>query len=192
MLIVGNGETVMNEFLALSGPFIGMLGVIVGTLLNEHLRRGRRAEQYSSIIFSKRLEAYETLLTLIHSGSELADEVITNSTLSAKERHSIVSAAIFPIAKHVDLNALYIDDELGAHCVALFMGTEDIHDAPESERAEHLKDYYEMKKETYRMIIEDSGVAQINKLFRSINRPKLTEPLIERIRELRNEQKNSR
>jgi len=50
------------------------------------------------------------------------------------------------------------------------MGTEDIHDAAEPQKAELLKTYYEMRAETLRMIREDSGVAQIEKLFHTINR----------------------
>lgn len=176
-----------NGFSALVSPLIGMLGVIAGTILNEYLRRGRRTEQYSSVIFNKRLDAYETLMRLIIEGSDLAETAINDAKLSKKERHELVSLAIFPIAEHVDRNVLYIDEELGPHCTSLFMSAEDIHDASESEKQQLLKHYYEMRKETFRMIAEDSGVAKINRLFRSINRPRITSPVIEAIRELRKE-----
>jgi hypothetical protein len=179
----------MSELAAVIGPLLGMAGVIVGILLNEFLRRGRRTEQYSPEIFTKRLAVYEGLMARIHTGSDLADEAINDPKLSAKQRHDLVSAAIHSVAEYVDLNTLYIDEELGAHCVAMFMGTEDIHDAPESEKEVLLRNYYQLQKETYRMISEDSGVAQINKLFRSINRPLITSPVIEHMRELRREQK---
>ena len=39
------------------------------------------------------------------------------------------------------------------------------------------------------MILEDLGVAKVNRLFRSINRPKITSPVIEGIRELRKEKR---
>jgi hypothetical protein len=185
-------EGEMNEFMALSGPLIGMLGVVIGTLLNEYLRRSRRVEGYSSDVFRKRLEAYETLMSLIHDGSELARKAIDDPDLSPEERHDLISTAIHPIAQFVDRNVIYIDEELGSHCVALFMGTEDIHDAPQSEKQKLLEDYYKMLQETYRMIREDSGVAQVNKLFRSINRPKITSPVIERIRYLRREQQRTK
>jgi len=182
----------MSELAPYIGPLLGMLGVVVGSLLNEFLRRGRRIEEYSSGIFEKRLKAYEDLMSLIHRGSDLAQEVIDNANLSHEQRHELISTAIVPIAEFVDRNSLYMDEELGAHCVALFMGVEDIRDAPESEREQLARDYYKMRSETYRMIKEDSGVAQINKLFHSINRPKITSPVIERIRELRREQQQAR
>src|SRR5713101_7603994 len=105
-----------------------MLGVILGRILNEYLRRARRLEEYSSDIFKKRLEAYEILMSLIHDGSELARDAIDDPNLSPEQRHELISSAIFAIAQHVERNVLYIDEELGNHCVALFMGTEDIHD----------------------------------------------------------------
>ncbi len=182
----------MNILITLGGPLIGMLGVVIGTVLNEYLRRGRRVEEYSADIFKKRLETYETLMSLIHDGSGLATDAIEDPNLSPEERHELVSTAIGPIAQFVDRNALYIDEELGAHCVALFMGTEDIHDASETEKQQLLEDYYKMRQETYRMISEDSGLAQLNKLFRSINRPKITSPVIERIRYLRRERQKTK
>jgi hypothetical protein len=172
---------------ALIGPLIGMAGVVIGTVLNEYLRRGRRVEAYSSDIFKKRLETYETLMSLIHDGSDLANKAIEDPDLSPEERHDLVSSAVVPVAQFVDHNALYIDEELAPHCVALFMGTEDIHAASESEKQQLLVRYHKSLKETYRMIREDSGVAQLNKLFRSINRPKITSPVIDAIRELRRE-----
>jgi len=180
----------MNGLGHLIGPLLGMVGVVVGSLLNEFLRRRRRVEEYSSGIFDKRLRAYEILMGLIHTGSDLAHEVIDSPRLTRDERHELISSAIAPIAAYVDHESLYIDEELGSHCVALFMGVEDIRDAPEPEREKLVRDFYKMRTETYRMIREDSGVEEINRLFRSINRPRITSPVIERIRELRRAQKS--
>jgi hypothetical protein len=166
-----------------------MLGVVVGSLLNELLRRRHRVEQYSGVIFERRLKAYEELMALIHRGGDLAQETIDNAGLSQAERRALISEAIGPIAEFVDRNSLYIDEELGAHCVALFMGVEDVRDAPEATRDQLGRTYYANRSETFRMIKEDSGLSEINRLFRSINRPRITSPVIEAIRELRRNQK---
>jgi hypothetical protein len=184
-------EELMGNFSAFIGPIIGMLGVILGSLLNEFLRRARRVEEYSSSIFTKRLEAYEVLMSLITDGSEKANEAIKSPDLTPEERHDLISVAVLSIAGHIDRNTLYIDEELGAHCVALFMGTEDIHDAAEPEKQHLLDRYYKTRKDAYRMIKEDSGVMQINKLFRSINRPRITGTVVEAIRELRRAQRKA-
>ncbi|HXP03371.1 MAG TPA: hypothetical protein VN808_04565 [Stellaceae bacterium] len=179
----------MNTLIVISGPLFGIIGTLAGTASSEYFRRRRRIEEYSTAIFAKRLESYEKLLSLIRQGEEIAEEVIHNDKFSKEERHQLTSSTVLSIAGHVDENILYIDQELGAHCTALFMGTEDIHDAPESERQQLLKAYYDAKSDAYRMISEDSGVARINELFRSINRPKLSGPIIEAIRELREQQR---
>jgi hypothetical protein len=177
----------MVQLSSVTAPLIGIIGVLVGIVLNEYLRRQNRIEQYSRVVFEKRLAAYEALADLINAGSSVASEVIDNPKFTKEERHALISSAIFPLAGFADKEQLYIDEELGAHCTALFMGVEDIHDAKEHEKEELLKNFYSMRSETYRMIREDSGVARINALFRSINRPLLSGPVIERIRFLRNE-----
>ena len=116
--------------------------------------------------------------------------MIDNPKLSAAERHELISAAIMPIAEHTTRSVLYIDEELGAHCTALFMGVEDLRDLPESERQVRLAQFQRDWRETRRMILEDSGVIKVNRLFRDINRPTINSPVIERIRELRREQDN--
>jgi hypothetical protein len=179
----------MDYVSPLIGPILGMIGVVVGSLLNEFIRRRRRVEEYSSIIFEKRLKAYEELMTLIHRGSDLAREAIDNADLSHSERHDLISDAVGQIAEFVDRNSLYINEELGAHCVALFMGVEDVRDSPEATREDLALAYYANLRETFRMIKEDSGLTEINKLLRSINRPRITSPVIEAIREVRRDKK---
>lgn len=172
----------------LTGALIGLVGVPLGIALGETLRRRQRAEQFAAAIFAKRLEAYDTLLNILHESHGIANEVIQNTSFTADERHELISAAIMPIAGHTTRNVLYIDDELGAHCTALFMGAEDIHDLPENEKKDRVAQLQLDWRETRRMILEDSGVSKVNQLFRDINRPRISSPVIERIRELRREQ----
>jgi hypothetical protein len=166
---------------------IGLIGVILGVILNEYFRRIRRTEQYSQSIFEKRLKAYEKLLELVNYGSDVSIDVIQCDDLTSKERHELISSVIMPIAEHVDRNALYIDEDLGPQCSAIFMGVEEIHDMTLNEKNQHLERYWNMLMETRRMIAEDSGVAKINRLFKSINQSKITGPFIERLRERRKE-----
>ncbi|MGO4134642.1 hypothetical protein ACEQ6A_08785 [Rhizobium brockwellii] len=179
----------MNEFFPILIPIIGILGVIAGVLLNEFVRRRNRRELYAPKVFEKRLAIYEALAEHIHQGSGIASEVIDNDSLTPDQRHDLITVPISAIATYTDANSLYIDDELAAHCTALFMGVEDIHDASDANKERLLKDYYHMRKEALRMIAEDSGIAEMNRLFKTINRPKLSGPLIERLRELRREQR---
>lgn len=172
----------------LTGALIGFVGVPLGIFLGEFLRRRQRAEQFAAAIFVKRLEAYDTLLDLLVEGKEIADEVINNPELTAEDRHSLISAAVMPIANHAGRAALYMDEELAAHCTALFMGVEDFRDLPEAERQTNIAQFQREWRETNRMILEDSGVTKVNQVFREVNRPRITSPVIDAIRELRREQ----
>ena len=165
---------------------IGLVGVILGVLLNEGIRRSRRIETFSPKLFEKRLEKYEKLMALVQAGYDVASDVMTNPAHSQEERHALISQAILGIAQFTDQEELYLDPELGAHCVATFMGAEDalsIEDPKEREQAQ--REVLDMYKEAKRMIREDSGIFEIEKLFRSIHKPRLTSPVIDRIRYLR-------
>jgi hypothetical protein len=166
-------------------PAVGLLGVPLGVLLGEFVRRRHRAEQFAAAIFAKRLEAYEELMVLVEDGRTLAEQVLRKPELSHEDRHALISAAIGPIAQHTDRNSLYIDEELGAHCTALFMGVEDIPELSAAEKKAALKTYRDQVQETRRMIFEDSGIAKANKFFRDVHRPRITSPVIEYIRQLR-------
>jgi hypothetical protein len=171
----------------LVAPAVGLVGVPLGVLLGEFVRRGHRSEQFAAAIFAKRLEAYEVLMALVDDGRTVAEQVLRDPQLSHEDRHGLISAAILTIAQHTDRSSLYIDEELGAHCVALLMGVEDIPDLPEPKKEAELKRYRDQVQETRRMIFEDSGIAKANKFFRDVHRPQITSPVIEYIRQLRKE-----
>ena len=164
---------------------IAFVGVPFGVFLAKFVRRRQRSEQFASAIFAKRLEAYEILLGLIKGGSNIVEQVLGDANLSAADRHALISEAIMPIAEHGDGCDLYIGETLRVHCTALFMGVEDIPDLPDPEKQARLAAYRSQLRETRRMIFEDSGVAKANKIFRSINRPRLTSPAIDYFEKLR-------
>ncbi len=132
---------------------IGLIGVPLGIALGEFLRRRQRAEQFAVAIFAKRVEAYDGLINILHEGLGIANTVIDDPTLSSDERHTLISATIAPIAQDVDRNVLHIDEELGAHCTALFMGLEGLWDRPEEEREARIGGFRANWLETRRMIL---------------------------------------
>jgi hypothetical protein len=166
-------------------PAIGLIGVPLGVLLGEFVRRRNRSEQFAAAIFAKRLEAYEVLIALVDEGRAIAERVLSDPELSPGDRKALIGQALFPIAEHTDRSALYIDEELGVHCAALFMGVEDIPEMAETEKQAALANYRGQLQETRRMILEDSGVAKANKFFRAVHRPQITSPIIDYLRALR-------
>lgn len=75
----------------LTGALIGLVGVPLGIILGELLRRRQRAEQFAAAIFGKRLEAYDSLINILFESHRIANEVIDNTKLSAAERHELIS-----------------------------------------------------------------------------------------------------
>lgn len=176
----------MTIFLAVLAPTLGFLGLFIGAFLSEWLRRKNRREQFAQIIFEKRLAAYEGLLLRIGVGSDIVDQLIRNGA-SAEKRHQEVATAISDVIEFTEANRLYLNEEIALHCGALFMGTEDIPDAPKDEQPGLLQDYHEMRKDAVRMITEDSGVAELNRLFQDVNKPDISSEFIERLRFLKAE-----
>ena len=76
---------------------VGLIGVLVGILLNEYLRRQRRIEHYAAAVFNKRVDVYHELLKKVHACGEIATEMLENQQYSDRERHDMISATIFPI-----------------------------------------------------------------------------------------------
>lgn len=167
---------------------IGLVGVLVGALLGQIFHRNNRVEVYSHKIFERRLEAYEGLLALLNEAHYAAMEVMENSELNYESRHEIMSSVIGPIAEHSDRNALYLDGYVSAHATATFMGAEDVQDIKEeSERESAVDDFLSIYKMAKKMILEESGVRQINKHFKLVAKPKPDSPIVRRIKELERE-----
>jgi hypothetical protein len=165
---------------------IGIFGVILGAILNELLRRKRRIEAYTVRVFDKRLEKYEELMALLQAASKVASDVMENHEYTPETRHELISAAIWPIVQFTSDNELYIDPELAPHCIATFMGAEDIQSIKDpKEREERQQEIRNMYANAKRMIREDSGIVEIDKLFKTMTKPRLSSPIIERIHYLK-------
>jgi hypothetical protein len=168
---------------AVIGGVTGVVGSVIGAAVNEILRRSNRIEGYSAKIFDKRLAAYEALFEHMHEGYDVASEVMSNLSFTPEERHEAISIVIHDIARFSDANELYLDDDLRAHCVATFMGAEDVLAvADEAEREAQRAKIRRMFSEARRMIREDSGVAGVDRLLKRVARPRLSGEFIDYLR----------
>jgi hypothetical protein len=172
----------------LETALIGLVGVLLGIILNEQLRRRNRIENYSTSVFDRRLRLYEELFRRVSQCSDVASEVIENGALTKEQRREAVSVAIHELAGFCDEHELYINEEVIVHCVPLLMGVEDIY---------YIEDKEEKKRETERfqgnllaakrMIRKEAGIADLDKLYRSITKPKYSSPIIEHYRKKKKE-----
>lgn len=164
----------------MEAALIGLTGVLLGILLNELLRRKNRIEGYAARVFDKRLEVYEGLYERVSACSQVAADVIENADYSSEDRHAIVSAAIHEIAGWCDKHDMYINEEITVHCVPLLMGIEEVHDIPDVEKKEQrIRQFRESLVDAKRMIRKEAGIADIERVFTGITKPKHSSPVIE-------------
>lgn len=164
----------------MENALIGLLGVLVGILINEMLRRRNRIESYATKVFDKRLEIYEGLYLRVTAASEIATDVIENPEYSPQQRHEIVSAGIHEIAGWCDKYDMYVNPELAIHCTPLLMGVEEIYDIEDAdEKKDRIAQFREEIGNAKKMIRKEAGIADIEKAFSSITKPKHTSPIID-------------
>ncbi len=164
---------------------IGLLGVLIGLLVNEHFRRRNRIEAYSSRIFDRRIEIYEEIYSKVNACSEIISDLTENTTYSKEERHEIVSAALHNLAQYGDKNSFYLNDEIVLQYMTLLIGVEDIYyiENPE-EKEKEIARVYKHLRDTKNMIKKEAGIEEIGKLFKSITRAKHKSPVIDAFHEL--------
>lgn len=164
----------------------GVIGVLTGVIATELLRRHRRIEVYSARVFDVRLGKYAELLSLLNSSSKIATDVVENLEYSKDERHSLISEIVLDIAKFVDENQLYIDEEVAIQCMTIFMGAEDVLDIEDADEREKEKNRISKSYTlTRRLIREHSGVAEVDKFFKKVAKPASTSPVIEYFRKVK-------
>jgi hypothetical protein len=169
---------------------IGLLGVLIGLLANEYFRRGRRIESYSSRVFDKRIQIYEKLYQKVSDCSSIISEVTENPDYSKEERKEIISNAILELAEFGDENDFYLHEYIVLQYMTLLMGVEDIFDIQDKKKREQeVQRVWKHLRETKRMIRKESGLEELDKLFRSITRAKHKSALIEYFDESKREQR---
>ncbi|MFA6093895.1 MAG: hypothetical protein WCU88_10090 [Elusimicrobiota bacterium] len=172
----------------MESALIGILGVLVGILLNEAIRRQRRIEDFGLRVFDKRLKIYEELYTRIDKTAEIAHIVIEEAGHSNEDRHAMMSEGILALTGFCDRNAMYLNEELALHAMATFVGAEDIFKMNPAAKKRALEKYREDVLAAKRMVRKESGIMDIEKHFTSITQAKHSSPLIEYYRELKRKQ----
>lgn len=164
----------------MDSALIGLLGLLVGILANEWIRRNNRIENYAQKTFEKRLEIYEVLFQLVNAGGDAASKVIKDSSLSYEERFEMINAAIIDIIQWCDEHSLYLEEEITLQCATLFMGIEDIPGmTDEAEQAERLDGFHHQLRYTKQMLKKASGIQDVNKSFKLMTKAKFRSPVLD-------------
>jgi hypothetical protein len=152
----------------MESALIALAGVLTGMVLTEYYRRLSRIEKYSSTVFDKRLEIYERFLRLLHSSANKVRDVIEEPSLTEEAAHEQVMAATLKLMHYCDRHPLFIHQEITVHCGAVFTGALDVIEMPPQERPRGLDAFNRGVRQAIRMITAESGVEELNKLFRAI------------------------
>lgn len=165
---------------------IGILGLIVGIVLNEYFRRRNRIEAYSTKVFERRLEAYEGLMKAIRDAEGEVNEVLDDESLDAKERHEKTFEAGLRVMEYTDEHSLFLNDEIIVHCGAAFIGVDDILNMPNGKnRTEEIDRFRTMIGDAKKMIRVESGMSEIDQAFRSVTKAKHSSSVIDSYRKLK-------
>jgi hypothetical protein len=152
---------------------IGVIGVLIGLFINEYFRRRNRVELYSKEIFQKRLNVYEKLYEKLGEISLIAGDIMENPKYPEEERNEIWSSVVFSMAKFMDSNGLYLNDNIVVHCMSALVGIEDVYDMedPEEKKGE-IENFTESIANARKMIKAETGLEALDKLFGSISKAK--------------------
>lgn len=164
----------------MESALIGTVGVLIGILFTELIRRRNRIENYSQKIFEKRLEILEELYRRVCVCGEIGHEVTTNTKATSEDRYDLINATIIDMTEWCDEKGLYLNEEISLHCATLLMGIEDVLDIEnEAEREVAIKSFNTQLKYAKEIIKKESGILDINKSFASMIKAKYSSPIIE-------------
>ncbi|PHI35208.1 hypothetical protein CBQ28_20545 [Pseudoalteromonas sp. GCY] len=65
---------------------VGLIGVLLGVLLNEYFRRNARIEKYSEKVFEKRLEVYESFSKEISLAASVISNLVDSEDFNAEQK----------------------------------------------------------------------------------------------------------
>ncbi|MCE5321683.1 hypothetical protein LLG46_00040 [bacterium] len=163
----------------MESAWIGIIGVVIGLVINEFFRRSSRVEPYSQQLFAKRIEVYEDLFRITNNFSKVAAEVLENDDYTPEERKEIVDETVLAVAELCDQQAFYLDDRIVIQCVSALMGLEDIYYITDSnEKTHRTKQFYDNLTQTRQILKDCSGLSKIEELFQNIHGYRLDSEII--------------
>ena len=161
---------------AFVGALLGFAGLLIGVLGSEYFRRRSRIEGYSKEIFLKRLEVYEVLYEKLNDADDLASE-FEKEDIGENDVQNLVAlthALVLDTAQFGDRNGLYINEEIFVQCMGTLMliPSEGTPEELQTFRNEEAKSFRESSHATKQMIKEETGLGELERLFRGITRAK--------------------
>lgn len=172
---------------AIVGSIIGLVGLLLGLLSAEYFRRRSRIEEYSKEVFLKRLEIYEVLYEKLNIASILAGKFEEANIDTVESLVIQTHALVLETARFTDEKGLFINDELIIQCMLTLMllPSEGTVDELETFKREQSKEFWGNCRVSKLMIKGETGMSELDKLFRGITRAKHESEYIRYFREIK-------
>lgn len=106
---------------------VGLLGVLLGFLLSDYIKRKARIEEHYDNFFKKRLNTYQNLGKKISTASTTINQLesVTDMTIDVKKARAFHVSSI--VLEFVDDHALYLNDEIVEQCKSTFQGVSEMY-----------------------------------------------------------------
>jgi hypothetical protein len=164
---------------------VGLVGILLGGIINEYFRRKNRVELYSREVFQNRLKVYEKLYDKINKSFAVANDVIESPSYSIEQRREVWGSVVLDMAAFTDANGLYLNEDVVVHCMTSLIGVEDIYDVKDpKERRRQQQQFYENYGNAKEMIKKESGLKALDNLFSSISKAKHRSEYIDLYRDM--------
>lgn len=170
----------------MDNALIGLLGILSGIFITEHFRRRNRIENYSHLVFEKRLKLYENIYCRINAIRNASTDIIENTKYSKDERLNKWSPIILDLAEYLDQNKLYIDDDIAEHCMLTVVGVEEIYYIRnQKKREKETQNFGNNINKAISMIKVEAGLKEVDVLFKGITKAKHSSSFISEMKAAR-------
>ncbi|MFA6981298.1 MAG: hypothetical protein WC209_18370 [Ignavibacteriaceae bacterium] len=169
----------------MESAIIGILGLLLGIIFTELIRRRNRIENYSQKIFEKRFEVYEKLFQLVDSSYRNINDFIVNKSLPLEERFLGSYDEGMKVIKYCSDNRFYLSEEIVVLIGSAIVNTSTIFESNDENEIEEVAVQFRLDiREIETIIQKESGIREINKHFWSIGKVKYKGPVIDYYKKL--------
>ena len=162
---------------------IALAGIIAGVFVNEYFRAKNQIRFYSKKVFEKHLALHEELFYQYRQFYAIICSIMGEEEITETQYSEVYSSAYLELCEYLDDNQFYITDELRVQVFASLVDAEDYSKITDPTRKEQMKEFILNEyKQTKKIIIEESGVAEISKHFRKVSKSSPDSPIIRHIK----------
>ena len=176
----------------MENAIIGILGILLGIILNEYFRLKKRIENYSQKIFEKRFEVYEKLYESVDNAYLSINNYIVDESLPYEDRYNGAYEEGLKVIQYCTAKQFYISEELVVLIGGAIVNTSTIFESDDEKEIEEITVQFRLDMRDIKvMILKESGIFEINKHFKSVGKVKYKGPVIDFYKKLKEQYKRN-